>query len=174
MRKAALHAGEATVFPGIAAGALGVVGERLAEGLFRWTLFDMPAPATPEHTGLGEAEQTLDAAVRNSAASLRKLDLAGERPSAHDELAANLRSRPHADWPRGTPQRALRVMQRADEISAILELAFRDEPGGAHSASALSNRTAALRPLAAAVRAARCAATDEAVRILTRQHNPAS
>lgn len=172
MRKAALRAGEAVVFPGVAAGALGVVGERLAEGLTRWTVFDMPAPATPEYTGLGEAEQALGDAVRDSAATLRNLDVAGERPDAHDELATKLRSRPHTDWPSGTPQRALRVMQRTDEIAAILELAHRDEPGGAQSASAAGNRTAALQPLVAAVRTARCAATDEAVRILTRQHTP--
>lgn len=173
MRKTALRTGEAAVFPGIATGALGVVGEQVAEGLTRWTVFDMPAPAVPEHIGIGEAERSLNDAVRDSAATLQELDLTGERPGAHDELAARLRSRPHTGWPRGTPQRTLRVLQRTDELAAIIELAHRTDPGGAQSASAVDNRTAALQPVTAAVRAARCAATDEAVRILTRQHNPA-
>jgi len=175
MRKAALRAGEAAVFPGIATGALGVVYEHIAEGLARWTVFDFPAPVAPEPTGLGEAEQLLDDTLRESAATLQQLGIGGHRPSAHDEFARRVRARPHTDWPRGMPQRALRVMQRAEEISEILALALGvDEPGGTHSASAASNRTAALRPLTAAVRDARRAATDEAVRSLSRRHRASS
>ena len=174
MLKAALRAGEATVFPGIATGALGVVGEHLGEGLTRWTVFDVPAPAAPEPTGLGEAEQLLDDALRESAATLQQLDVVGHRPSAHDEFVRRVRSRAHTAWPRGMPQRALRVMQRTDEISEILELAAADDPGGDRSSSTASNRAAALRPLARAVRDARCAATDEAVRHLSRQHRATS
>ena len=170
LTKAALRAGEAAVFPGIAAGAVGVVGEHVAEGLTRWRVFDIPPPPVPEHTGIGEAEHLLDDAVRESAATLRELDVARERPRVRDNLSGKLRTRPRVDWPRSMPQRALRVMQRADEVAAILELADADEPGGAHSASAASKRTEALRPLSAAVRTARCAAVDESVRILTRQN----
>lgn len=174
MRKTALRAGEAAVFPGVPSGALGVVGEPVAEGLTRWTVFDMPLPAVPEHTGIGEAERLLNDAVRDSAATLQNLDLTGERPGAHDELAARLRSRPHTEWPAGTPQRPLRILQRTDEIAAIVELAHRSDPGGAQSASAADNRAAALQPVTTAVRTARCAAADEAVRVLTRQHDTAS
>jgi hypothetical protein len=52
-------------------------------------------------------------------------------------------------------------------VSAILELAMEDEPGGALSASAALKRAEALRPLFAAVRTARCAAVADAVRALS-------
>lgn len=170
LTRTALRAGEAAVFPGVAAGAVGVVGEHVAEGLTRWRVFDMPAPAAPEHTGIGEAERLLGEALRESAVTLQELDVARERPGVRDELSGKMRARPRVDWPRSMPQRALRVIQRADEVGAILELAFADEPGGAHSASAASKRAEALRPLSAAVRTARCAAVDESMRVLTHQN----
>jgi hypothetical protein len=64
------------------------------------------------------------------------------------------------------PGRALRVLQQADEVEAILAAASIDDPGGALTATAAQARTAALRPLATAVREARRAAVTEAVRVL--------
>ncbi|NUT51632.1 MAG: hypothetical protein HOV94_30700, partial [Saccharothrix sp.] len=69
-------------------------------------------------------------------------------------------------WPNAMPPRALRVLQRAAEVDAILSVARSDSPGGAMSASAMSARTDALKPVSEAVRRARCAAVDEAVRVL--------
>lgn len=169
LTKAALRSGEAAVFPGVTSGALGLVGEHVAEGLTRWSAFDIPAPPAPEHVGIGEAEHLLTTALAEAATTLRELDVARERPGVRTELSGKLRAAPPMDWPRSMPQRALRVMQRADEVGTILELAFDDEPGGAHSASAANRRADALRPLSTAVRTARCAAVDETVRILTRQ-----
>ena len=63
------------------------------------------------------------------------------------------------------PAPALRVLQHADEVEAILAAASVDEPGGALSASAAARREA-LRPLETAVRVARRAAVTEAVRVL--------
>ena len=64
------------------------------------------------------------------------------------------------------PGQALRVLQHADEVEAILAAASVDEPGGALSASAAAARREALRPIETAVRVARRAAVAEAVRVL--------
>jgi hypothetical protein len=65
------------------------------------------------------------------------------------------------------PSRALRVLQRANEVAAILKVATTDEPGGAVSATAIRRRTEALAPLDHAVRSARRAAIAETVRTLS-------
>lgn len=173
--RAALAAGEAVVLPGT---GYGIVPHHIAEGLLRWTVHPLATagPVTPQdvglpRVGLAEAEHGLTDAIRDSAGALQSLDVASERPSVRAELSARLRARPAPDWPDGTPARALRVLQRAEEIGAILEVASVDEPGGALSASAAERRADALRPLSEAVRTARCAAVDEAVRMFAEQAN---
>jgi hypothetical protein len=157
----ALRAGEAVVLNG-----LGVVPEPIAEGIIRWTVFAIerttPAPNVP----LGEAEHELTGAMRVAAGILIELGVAKKRAGVREELQARVAERTKARWPEGMPQRALRVLQRAAEVAAILELAMEDEPGGALSASAAHKRAEALRPLFHAVRTARCAAVAEAVRSL--------
>ncbi|GAA5103403.1 hypothetical protein [Haloechinothrix salitolerans] len=159
---AALNAGEASVF---AAAGLALVPDSPADDVVRWTVYPHSGDAG-EHVGISEAEQALTEAIRASAATLADLDVARERPDAHDALRVRLRRAPSPRWPDGMPGRALRVLQRADEIAAILELAAADEPGGAVSASAARHRANALRPLDTAVRQARRAAVGEAVRLL--------
>jgi hypothetical protein len=161
--KAALGAGEAVVLPDA---GFGVVPEPIAEGLLRWHVFALPAPVTLEHDGLGDAEHGLTDAVRAGAGALQALDVARERPGVREELAARLRGAPAPSWPAGMPGRALRVLQRAEEIGTILALAHADEPGGAVSASGANRRAEALRPLVDAVRTARRAAVNEAARVL--------
>ena len=145
------------------------VPEPIAEGLMRWTVFSLVSAPPPEFQPLGEAEHGLTDAIRSSAGALQALDVASDRPGVRAELSAHLRSRPDVAWPAGTPGRALRVLQRAEEIAAILAIAQTDDPGGAISASASSLRAEALRPLADAVRIARCAAVNEAVRVFAEQ-----
>jgi hypothetical protein len=164
--EAALRAGDAVVLPEL---GFGLVPQPIAEGLVRWTVFSLTSAATPEYVGLGDAEHGLTDAIRNSAGALQALDVASDRPGVRAELSAHLRSRPDVDWPAGTPGRALRVLQRAEEIAAILVIASSDDPGGALSASASSLRAEALRPLSDAVRTARCAAVNEAVRVFAEQ-----
>ncbi|MBB3666240.1 MULTISPECIES: hypothetical protein [Prauserella salsuginis group] len=173
--KAALAAGEAVVLPGA---GYGIVPHHIAEGLVRWTVHPLATagPATPQdvgldHVSIAEAEHGLTDAIRDSAGALQALDVASDRPSVRAELSAHLRARPAPDWPDGTPARALRVLQRAEEIGAILEVATAEEPGGALSASAAERRADALRPLSEAVRTARCAAVNEAVRVFADQAN---
>lgn len=160
----ALHAGEAVVH-----GSLGVVPESVAEGVLRWTVFDLGTPPTAPFVPLGEAEHELTGAMRVAAGLLTELGVAKHRAGVREELRDRLAAAPKVRWPEGMPPRALRVLQRATEVSAILDLAGEDEPGGALSASAAMKRAQALRPLFDAVRTARCAAIDEAVRALSNQ-----
>jgi hypothetical protein len=168
---AALRAGEALVVSDL---GFGIVPESVAEGLMRWTVYSLASAAPPEYFSLGESEHGLTDAIRESAGTLQALDVASERPGVRAELSAHLRARPDVAWPQGTPGRSLRVLQRAEEIAAILAIAEIDDPGGALSASASTLRAQALRPLANAVRTARCAAVNEAVRVFAEQPDRSS
>jgi hypothetical protein len=168
---AALHAGEAAVLRTERDGEIGLVPEAVTAGpdtptgVTRWTAFLLP-PAAPggEHLPLGEAEHGLSGAMRAAATALIELDVARHRPGVREEITALVEARPPAPWPPGMPPRTLKVLQRAAEVAAILQVASTDSPGGALSASATRGRAEALRPLNHAVRAARRAAVDEAVR----------
>ncbi|MGH3757045.1 hypothetical protein [Actinophytocola sp.] len=158
----AVRAGEAVVLSN-----LGVVPERVAEGIVRWAVFEVAQATPPPNVPLGEAEHELTGAMRVAAGMLLELGVAKQRTGVREELQARVAERTKARWPAGMPQRALRVLQRAAEVSAILGLAMEDEPGGALSASAALKRAEALRPLFSAVRTARCAAVADAVRALS-------
>ncbi|GHF51520.1 hypothetical protein FHX82_004029 [Amycolatopsis bartoniae] len=166
LAEAALRAGEAMLLPSL---GFGLVPLHIAEGLVRWSVYKVDSPLGPEYVGLAEAEHGLTDAIRDSAGALQALDVAKDRPGVRAELSAWLRARPRPQWPAGTPGRALRVLQRAEEVGAILAVAEIDEPGGALSASAATLRADALRPLGNAVRLARYAAVNEAVRLFTDQ-----
>lgn len=166
---AALRVGEAAVLP---FHDIGLTPSRLDDGALQWTLHHLATPPTLEYVSLADAEDALTAALRDSAGALAALQVARDRPDAHDALRARLRARPRMSWPSGMPGRCLRVLQRADEVDAILALADADDPGGALSASAAEQRAAALRPPAAAVRAARTAAIAEAARAFAEQPDP--
>jgi hypothetical protein len=163
--EAALRAGEAMLLPGI---GFGVVPQPIAEGLVRWTVYKVDT-AGHDPVGLGEAEHGLTDAIRDSAGALKTLDVARDRPGVRAELSAWHKARPKLTWPAGTPGRTLRVLQRAEEVGGILALAEADDPGGALSASAAVLRADALRPLGDAVRVARYAAINEAVRLFSEQ-----
>jgi hypothetical protein len=161
---AVIRAGEGVFFPDA---GLGLVPSQVADGVLRWTVYPVPDPGAPaEHVPLNQAERDLREQVRQSASILTDLGVARHRPGVREEIAAALRSRPQSLWPAGMPPQALRVLQHADEVEAILAAASVDEPGGALSASAATARREALRPLETAVRIARRAAVAEAVRVL--------
>jgi hypothetical protein len=170
---AALHAGNAAVLRTAEHGDLGLVPELITAGpetetgVIRWTAFRLSAHAPGgEHVPLGEAEHELSGAMRAAATALVELDVARHRPGVRAEISALVEGQPRTPWPPGMPNRALRVLQRASEVAAILHVATSDEPGGAVSASAIRRRAEALRPLDHAVRTARKAAVAEAVRSL--------
>jgi hypothetical protein len=161
---AALTSGEVAVF---ADAELAVVPSAVAEGVLRWTVFiDGPLPPAPE-PALVDAEHGLRGAVRQAATTLVELDVARHRPGVRAEIAETLEHRVRPPWPEGMPGRALRVLEQADEVEAILRVADTDNLGGAVSASVAAARAAALRPLFTAVREARRSAVAEAVRALT-------
>ena len=164
--EAALRGGEAVVLPAL---GFGLVPQPIAEGLVRWGAYKVDTSGGHDPVGLGEAEHALTDTIRDSAGALQTLDVARDRPGVRAELSAWLKARPKLSWPAGTPGRALRVLQRAEEIGGILALAQVDEPGGALSASAAALRADALRPLGEAIRVARYAAVNEAVRLFTDQ-----
>lgn len=160
----ATAAGEGVLF--VEAG-LGVVPSTVADGVLRWTVYPVPEPGPPVgFVALSQAERDLREQVRQSASVLTSLGVARHRPGVREEIAATLRARPESMWPAGMPGQALRVLQHADEVEAILAAASIDEPGGALSASAAEARREALRPIETAVRVARRAAVAEAVRVL--------
>jgi hypothetical protein len=161
---AALRSGEVAVFTGA---ELAAVPDTVAEGVLRWTVFASgPLSPAPEPE-LPDAEHGLRGAVRQAATTLVELDLARHRPGVRAEIAEALELRVRPPWPEGTPPRALRVLEQADEVEAILRAADTDNLGGALSASVAAARSAALRPLFTAVREARRSAVAEAVRALT-------
>lgn len=167
--QAAMAAGEIAVLASDEPGGteLAVVPSPIAEGVLRWTVF-APGPLPPAvEPGLSDAEHGLRGAVRQAATTLVDLDVARHRPGVRAEIAEALDRRVRPPWPVGTPGRALRVLEQADEVEAILGAADTDDPGGALSASAAAARSAALRPLYTAVREARRSAVGDAVRALT-------
>jgi len=166
--RAAMAAGEGVLFTDAGLGIVpGAVDNRATDQVLRWTVYPVvdPGPA-PEHVALPQAERDLRDQVRQSASVLTSLGVARHRPGVREEIAAKLRARPRTLWPAGMPAPALRVLQHADEVEAILAAASVDEPGGALSASAAAARREAVRPLETAVRVARRAAVTEAVRVL--------
>ncbi|MEV8438062.1 hypothetical protein AB0425_11860 [Actinosynnema sp. NPDC051121] len=164
--KSALRAGQAAVLPDV---GVGLVPKLVADGVMRWTVFDLPGAPAGEHVPIGEAEHGLASAMREAATALVTLDVARHRPNVRAEIAALSAEHSAVEWPAGMPSRALRVLQRAAEVAAILTVAASDAPGGAVSATATRARDEALRPLSEAVRRARLAAVDEAVRVLSDQ-----
>lgn len=145
---------------------LGLVPRTVADGILRWTVFEIGELPPAEHMPIGEAEHGMTSAMREAASTLIDLDIAKHRPGVREEIAETVAKRPAPPWPEDVPQRPLRVLQRASEVEAILWVATDDAPGGALSASATRARTDALRPLFDSVRAARCAAVAEMIRVL--------
>ena len=166
LSQCALRSGEAIVVPSV---SVGLVPKIVADGVMRWTVFDLPTASGLEYIPIGEAEHGLGAAMREAATALVTLDVARHRPNVRKEIAELATANSTLPWPQGMPPRALRVLQRAAEVDAILKVAASDTPGGAMSASATEARAQALRPLSEAVRRARCSAVDEAVRVLADQ-----
>ncbi|MFD1152231.1 hypothetical protein, partial [Saccharothrix hoggarensis] len=118
--KCALRAGQAAVLPDV---GVGLVPSLVADGVLRWTVFDLPSSSGAEHVPIGEAEHGLASAMREAATALVTLDVARHRPNVRAEIAALSADQAKLDWPAGMPPRALRVLQRVAEVAAILTVA---------------------------------------------------
>lgn len=163
---AAVDAGEALMVGAPGGSGIGVVPTTEGPDVIRWTVFDIPEiPLPAERFGLGEAEYALREAVRDAAAALAAMPggFGGERDDPRARVAAALADLAHHTTPDGTPVRALRILDTADQVAAILTVAG-ESSGRAQTAAGAAARDDTLRPLWTAVRAARLAAVAAGVR----------
>lgn len=155
LNDAALAAGSAVV---VAEARTGLVPlER--DGYVAWHRF----PAEPRQLpDVGEADRGLRRALTTTANTLADLDVARWRPEVADELIDLRRPGPIDPPPPGTPPRCAQLAVRGLQAARIVELAL-DDDGAAVSASEISTRTNALRPLEHASRRALVAACSPEV-----------
>lgn len=178
---AALEAGGAVLSsgapeaPGTALGLVPEVGEAgpagdvLTEVVWRCRPVRRSPPA--DVPSLAEAERELAQVMRETTEALARLDVAGAGPVARAELDAY---RTRAERGRrllapGYPARAVRVLELAQRVGALVEIAGGTEHGGAVSAGQIAERDRLLRPVERAARRARVAAYNAYVEDLDRQ-----
>ncbi|MBA0050523.1 hypothetical protein E0L36_06300 [Streptomyces sp. AJS327] len=114
---------------------------------------------------LSEAERELAEAMRSATEALTRLDVAGSGPVADAALEA-YRARAEAGrevLAPGYPPRAVRVLELAQRVGALVSIAQGDGGdgrayGGAVSASEIATRSALLRPVERTARRAQVAA----------------
>ncbi|CPR08477.1 hypothetical protein BN971_01280 [Mycobacterium bohemicum DSM 44277] len=184
----ALAAGEAIIVtnpdnPGTAVGlvpecAYDDFDEAAEPCALSWTVYSLPGAPVFDHYELGDAEYALRSAVRSAADALGEIGLASaadvDDPRALIEQL--LESARQHRIPEHAPTRALRVLENAAHVDAIIAvgaglsrpadsaerfsapLIAGLEPAGAQSSSEARIASDALRPLTAVVRSARMAA----------------
>jgi hypothetical protein len=163
-RSAALERGEGVVGPG-----LGIVPEVIdyypssAPSTVLWQAFAVE-PAPVDYISLPDAQYELTTAIRESATALSAADVAGWIDDIADDLHDARRAGERLNLPPGFPPRAVALLAQAERLQAVLDLAFSDPTGGAVDRTGIAARTAALRPLAVAVRRARLAGYNAEVR----------
>lgn len=128
-----------------------------------WTVYSLPAAPVGEHVDLGAAEYELRSAVRAAADALTTLragatgaDVADPRGLVEQVLEAG---RLHK-LPEHAPERALRVLENAAHVDAIITVSSGLMPIGLQSSSEMQIANDALRPLNGVVRTARIAAVS--------------
>ncbi len=134
-----------------------------------WTVYSLPAAPTFDHDELGDAEYALRSAVRSAADALGTLGLGSANTDVADPRALVeqlVESSRHHRVPDHAPSRALRVLENAAHVDAIITVSsgLSRLPTAAQSASQAQIATEALRPLAAVVRSARMAAVSAILR----------
>lgn len=159
---AALAGGQGILVGNPGTPGIGLVPVVEGPDVLRWIVFALPElPESPAFSGLGEAEFTMREAVRDAASTLtgiRTVDLDGRRTDPRAEIAEVVAEQARHRYPDDVPQRAVRILDSADQVAAILTVVAGGRGLQADSASAASSREDALRPLWAAVRTARLGA----------------
>jgi hypothetical protein len=117
-----------------------------------WTVYSVPSAPPTECLDLGEAEYALRAAVRSAA------DALGADPRGLVEQV--LESARGHRVPDHAPSRAVRVLENAAHIDAIITVGSGLIPIGLQSSSEVEIASDALRPLGGVVRSARMAAVS--------------
>ena len=187
----ALAAGEAVIIanPHNPASAVGLVPEFSYEDLeepglpelcaLAWTVYSLPGAPAFDHHELGDAEHALRMAVRSAAETLGDVGLGATAADVEDPrglVEQLLESARQHRVPDHAPSRALRVLENAAHVDAIIAVSaglsrFPDspdrfaaplglEPVGTQSSSEARIASDALRPLTAVVRSARMAAVN--------------
>ena len=126
-----------------------------------WTVYSVPGTPAPEYLDLAEAEYALRAAVRSAADALGAIraagtDVADPRGLVEQVLEATREHR----LPDHAPPRAVRVLENAAHIDAIITVSSGLIPIGLQTSSEVQIASDALRPLTGVVRSARIAAVS--------------
>jgi hypothetical protein len=167
----AVTAGEAVIIGRDASTAVGLVPEFEYDELedesdfepeptaLSWTVYSVPTQASAEFVDLGEAEYALRAAVRSAADALGAIRAAGTDVADPRGLVEQVLegSRGHR-VPEHAPTRAVRVLENAAHIDAIVTVSSGLLPIGLQTSSEVQIASEALRPLSSVVRSARIAA----------------
>lgn len=163
---------------------LGVEGEHAVPDLcaLSWMVYSLPGAPAFDHHELGDAEYTLRSAVRSAADALGAMGLESATSGIDDPrglVEQLLESTRHHRIPDHAPSRALRVLENAAHVDAIITVTAGQsrspdstadrfaarivaglEPAGVQSSSEARIASDALRPLTAVVRSARMAAVS--------------
>ena len=126
-----------------------------------WTVYSLSATPPPEHLDLGDAEYTLRDAVRAAADALGALRASASGAEVEDPrrmVEQVLESTQVHRIPDHAPPRAMRVLENAAHVDAIITVSSGLIPSGLQSSSEVQLASDALRPLASVVRTARLAA----------------
>ena len=156
-RSAAIEQGEA-----VAGAGLGVVPDVIdyapssAPTTVLWQAFQVEELPV-DYLSVPDAQYELTSAIRDSASALSAADVAGWMDDIADALQDARHAGERLNLPPGFPPRAVALLAQAERLQAVLDLAFTDPTGGAIDRTGIAARTAALRPLATAVRRARVA-----------------
>jgi hypothetical protein len=126
-----------------------------------WTVYSVPGAPTPEYLDLGEAEYALRSAVRSAADALGAIRAAGTDVADPRGLVEQVLedARGH-QVPEHAPSRAVRVLENAAHIDAIITVSSGLIPIGLQTSSEVQIASDALRPLSGVVRSARMAAVN--------------
>lgn len=172
---AALAAGEALVVSGAALGLVPEVAEVGPEGdvltTVVWRCHPVRQAPPADVPSLGEAERELAEVLRDATEALTRLDVAGAGPVAQARLEA-YRARMERGrqlLAPGYPPRAVRVLELAQRVGALVDIAEEAEPGAAVSAGEIAERDRLLRPVERAARRARVAAYNAYAEEVERQ-----
>lgn len=129
-----------------------------------WTVYSIPDTSTPaERVDLGEAEYALRSAVRSAADALGALRAGAAEIDVEDPrglVEQVLESTRMHRLPDHAPNRAVRVLENAAHVDAIISVSAGLIPIGLHSSTEVQIANDALRPLSTVVRSARLAAVD--------------
>ncbi len=130
-------------------------------GLVSWTVYSVPQLPAAHHLDLGDAEYTLRSAVRAAADALTTLRAGGTGVDVDDPrgmVEQLLDSARLHQAPDHAPHRALRVLENAAHVDAIITVSAGLMPISTQSSSEAQIASDALRPLDGVVRSARLAA----------------